>query len=131
MSEKKAISIEEFKNRATRLIDIDGFEEGEKITVRVKSVSLLAMMTKGKLPNELKAVVASLFNTDATKGKTFKADSVEEIAVMQQLMDKVCAECLIEPAYSEVEEFLTDAQKTQIFMAAQGNVKAHIPTNEK
>ena len=35
------ISAKEFKEKATRVIQIDGFEPGEKIEVRIKPASIL------------------------------------------------------------------------------------------
>ena len=43
------ISAEQFKNKATRVVEISGFEEGEKIEVRIKPVSLTAMMMQGRI----------------------------------------------------------------------------------
>lgn len=130
MSEKKPISANDFINKAVKLIEIDGFAEGEKITLKIKPVSLLAMMTKGRLPNELKMQVASLFNAKDSK-QVVKGDDIEELSLMQQLMDKVCQDCMVEPKFEEVGEYMTDGQKTQVFMQAQGNVKDYIPNNEK
>ena len=47
------ISAEAFKNKATRIIKIDGFEPNEKIEVRIKPASMLGMIAAGKLPNNL------------------------------------------------------------------------------
>lgn len=131
MSERKPISAEQFKNKATRLIDIDGFEAGEVFSIRIKPVSLLAMMSNGRIPNELKSVIVTLFNTNGKNTKQIKMNEMEEIILMKQLMDKVCEDCMVEPKYEEVAEYLTDQQKTQIFMATQGNIKDYIPSDEK
>ena len=53
MSELKVISAREFRKKATRIIEIDGFEPGEKIAVRIKPASLLNLLMGGKLPNNL------------------------------------------------------------------------------
>ena len=55
------ISAEQFKNKATRIVAISGFEEGEKIEVRIRPVSLTAMMMQGRISNELKSVAFNLF----------------------------------------------------------------------
>lgn len=134
MSERKPIQANDFINRATKLIEIDGFEEGEKIMIRIKPVSLLAMMTKGRLPNELKAAVATLFtaeNKKAKKGKEPELSDMEQVSVMQELMERVCEDAMVEPRYEDVGMYMTDAQKTQVFTAAQGNVNSMIPSNEE
>ena len=132
MSEKKPISAEAFRNKATRIIEIDGFEEGEKIAIRIKPVSLLAMMTNGRLPNELKTTVASLFASGkGAKANKVEMDEVEEIALMQQLMDQVCKDAMVEPLYEDVAEILNDVQKTQVFTATQNGLQELKPTDEE
>lgn len=133
MSERKVVSAKDFINKAVKVVEIDGFEPGEKFDIKIKPVSLLGMMTKGKLPNELKAQIASMFadNKPAVKDNKMNITNMEELALMQELMDKVCEECMVEPKYSEVGEYMTDAQKTQVFMHAQGNVQEYIPSDEE
>ncbi len=132
MTQGKIISAQDFINKAIKVVEIDGFEAGEKFTVKLKPVSLLAMMTKGKLPNELKAQVASLFsNSQNNPNEQVPITSIEELALMQELMNKVCEECMLEPKFSEIGEYMTDAQKTQIFTYAQGNVKQYTPSNQE
>lgn len=133
MSEKKVVSAKDFINKAVKVVEIDGFEQGEKFDIKIKPVSLLGMMTKGKLPNELKAQIASMFadNKPAVKDNKMNINNMEELALMQELMDKVCEECMVEPKYNEVGEYMTDTQKTQVFMHAQGNVQEYIPSDEE
>lgn len=133
MSERKVVSAKDFINKAVKVVEIDGFEQGEKFDIKIKPVSLLGMMTKGKLPNELKAQIASMFadNKPAVKDNKMNINNMEELALMQELMDKVCEECMVEPKYNEVGEYMTDAQKTQVFMHAQGNVQEYIPSDEE
>ncbi len=59
---KIAITAEQFKNKATRLIDIPGFEDGELITVLIKPVSILQMMNNGVIANELLAILNFLLS---------------------------------------------------------------------
>ena len=86
MSERKPISAEQFRNKATRLIDIDGFEQGEVFSIRIKPVSLLAMMSNGRIPNELKSVIVTLFNTNGKNTKQIKMNEMEEIILMKFVM---------------------------------------------
>ena len=91
MSERKVVSAKDFINKAVKVVEIDGFEPGEKFDIKIKPVSLLGMMTKGKLPNELKAQIASMFadNKPAVKDNKMNITNMEELAFMQELMDKV------------------------------------------
>ena len=121
------ISAKEFKEKATRVIQIDGFEPGEKIEVRIKPASILNLMISGKLPNSLLNVVQEVFGDVDEINNKLQNDS-ETMKAAMQLMDLVCEQCLVEPKYSEIAEFLTDNQKSQIMIEAQGNVTAATPS---
>ena len=124
------ISAEQFKQKATRIVQISGFEEGDKIEVRIKPVSLTAMMMQGRIPNELKSVAFGLFEK-GQKGKEPTTESVEDMTMMYQLIDQVCEDCLVEPKFKDIKEFMTDAQKIEVFTASQGVVKDLIPFNKE
>ena len=121
------ISAKEFKEKATRVIQIDGFEAGEKIEVRIKPASILNLMISGKLPNSLLNVVQEVFGDVDEINNKLQNDS-ETMKAAMELMDLVCEQCLVEPKYSEIAEFLTDNQKSQIMTEAQGNVTAATPS---
>lgn len=130
------INAEQFKSKATRVVEISGFEENEKIEVRIKSMSLLTMMNNGKIPNELLGVVQKLFNegVNSKKKKISEKDILsqsDDIKSITMLMDVACKEVLVEPKFEEIEDYLTDVQKTEIFNAAQGPVKQVIPSVPK
>lgn len=126
---KIAITAEQFKNKATRLIDIPGFEEGELITVLIKPVSILQMMNNGVIANELLATVLELFGEN--QGKDLKPEDIfkdgDSVTILTQMMNKVCQEVLVEPKYDEIAEYLTDEQKQSIFEQASGT-KQFIPS---
>ena len=124
------ISAEQFKNKATRIVEISGFEEGDKIEVRIKPVSLTAMMMRGRISNELKTEAFKLFD-NGREGKGTEPESAEEMSMMYELIDNVCEECLVEPKFADIKEFMTDGQKIEVFTASQGVVKNLIPSNEK
>ena len=123
------ISASEFRKRATRVIEIDGFEPGEKIEVRIKPASLINLMVSGKLPNDLLATVQELFNVvpDEKPQDIFEQDP-EKVKEILALIDLVCEQSLVEPKFEEIKDVITDAQKMQIMTEAQGNVKAAIPS---
>ena len=126
---KIAITAEQFKNKATRLIDIPGFEEGELITVLIKPVSILQMMNNGVIANELLSTVLELFGEN--QGKDLKPEDIfkdgDSVTILTQMMNKVCQEVLVEPKYDEIAEYLTDEQKQSIFEQASGT-KQFIPS---
>ena len=121
------ISAEQFKNKATRVIQIPGFEPGEQIEVRIKPVSMMAMMTNGRLPNELKGVASELFKSGMNGNEPDEDYSMEQIQLMTQLIDKLCEDCLVEPVFNDIKDYLTDEQKTAIFTASQGVIQAVKP----
>lgn len=129
----KPISAEAFKNKATRIVEIPGFEEGEVIAVQVRSASILSMLVNGKLPNELMATVQSLF--DGTKAEAeVSSDILKDAEALQgitTMMSKVCEEVLVSPTYEDIKEYLTDEQKQAIFNATVGNVNQVTPINKK
>lgn len=129
---KIAITAEQFKNKATRYIDIPGFDESEEITVLIKPVSILQMMNKGIIANELLGVAAGLF--DDSKQAEIKPEEIlnnkESINALTLMMDNVCKEVLVQPKFDEIAEYLTDAQKQSIFEQAAGT-KQFIPSDRE
>lgn len=123
------ISAQEFKNKATKVIEISGFDEDEKFEIRIKPASLLSMMSKGVIPNELMVSAMALFtgpNGEVKGEKDFNVDT-ESLSLMTSLLDSVCKECLIEPRFDEIGDYLTDTQKNEIFEATQGPLKKVTP----
>ena len=130
MSNKKVISAKDFISKATRIIDISGFDKGDEISVRIKPVSLMTMMVNGKLGNDLLPLVQNLFKQNQSKS-TMDSDLMENsdnLKLIISLMDRVCEEVLVEPTFDEIGEYLTDTQKQEIFTAAQGTVNATKPS---
>ena len=126
------ISASEFRKRATRVIEIDGFEPGEKIEVRIKPASLINLMVSGKLPNDLLGTVQELFDKgDDLRDEDVFAQGADKVKEIMSLIDLVCEQSLVEPTFREIKDVITDNQKMQIMGAAQGNVKAAIPTVQK
>lgn len=132
MSELKVISAREFRKKATRIIEIDGFEPGEKIVVRIKPASLLNLLMCGKLPNNLLGTVNDLFE-QTNKGKSMELFEQDEnkIKDIMEIIDLVCEQSLVEPTFEEIKDVITDTQKMQIMAEAQGNVNAAIPSIRK
>ena len=86
----KIISAESFMKKATRVIDIPGFEPGEVFSVRVKNVGVLSMIIGGKLPNSLLLMATELFpdtnSSDSLQQSTNKLlDDPETLKAMSQM----------------------------------------------
>ena len=128
------ISAKEFKAKATREIQIPGFDENETFTIKIRPMSLLGMIRKGKIDNELLASVLDLFKANERKVKLNKeavADGLEMDVLQQpemlqnldELMRKVAQEVMVAPTYDEVADYLTDGQLQTIFEEAQGKIQ--------
>lgn len=132
MSELKVISAREFRKKATRIIEIDGFEPSEKIAVRIKPASLLNLLMSGKLPNNLLGTVNDLFErTEKDKPMELFEQDENKIKDIMEIIDLVCEQSLVEPTFEEIKDVITDTQKMQIMAEAQGNVNAAIPSIRK
>lgn len=129
----KAITATQFKNKATKLVSIPAFEDGEEIQVLIKSASVMGMLTAGKLPNELLGVVQGLFTSKKTEeelGMELLKDT-KQLDAIQSMLETVCKEVMVEPLYEDVKDFINDEQKQAIFNHAVGGVKQAIPSVQK
>nr|DAI99068.1 MAG TPA: hypothetical protein [Caudoviricetes sp.] len=129
------ISAEAFKNKATRIIKIDGFEPNEKIEVRIKPASMLGMIAVGKLPNNLLQTVDDLFISKGNKKSKGKVDTSDmnpdELKMVMEMIDTICRDCMVEPLFDDIKMFMTDTQKMQIMSESTGTVNAVIPFIQK
>lgn len=128
-------SIEKFKQSAIREVEIPGFIEGEFFTIAIKPMSLMTLLSSGKLPNDLMAKAQSLFLEGTPIENAEDVDlskfNMEDLITMGQLMDVVCESVMYEPKFSEIAEYMTQEQKEAIFEYSQAGVKAVTPNNTK
>ena len=129
----KIISAESFMKKATRVIEIPGFEPGEVFSVRVKNVGVLSMIIGGKLPNSLLLMATELFpdpNAIASVQTSTEQllDNPEALKSMSQMMRAVAKEALVEPLYDDIAEGITDEQIQSIFTQVIGTTNKAIPT---
>lgn len=130
----KPISAAEFKNKATKLINIPGFESGEEIQILIKPATLLSMIVGGKLPNELLTAVSELFEgpqlSEEEMGKKLLNDR-KSMEAFNQMLEQVCQEVMLEPKYVEIKDYMTDEQRQSIFTQATGNVNQLTPIDKE
>nr|DAD79780.1 MAG TPA: hypothetical protein [Siphoviridae sp. ctG7D9] len=129
----KIISAESFMKKATRVIDIPGFEPGEVFSVKVKNVGVLSMIIGGKLPNSLLVMATQLFpetqSSESLQENTNKLlDDPEALKSMSQMMRAVVKEALVEPKFDDIAEGITDEQVQSIFTQVVGTTNKAIPT---
>lgn len=126
-------SLEQFKAMAFKEVELPGFENGEKVVVRLRKVSILGLASSGKIPNTLMGTVNRLFG-EGRKGATpdqVASTSMENLGEMASLLDLIASQALVEPTFAEIGEFLTDDQKNAIFEYSQSGVKAVAPYSGK
>lgn len=129
----KIITAESFMKKATRVIEIPGFEPGELFSVKVKNVGVLSMIIGGKLPNSLLVMATQLFpdtqsNESLQKSTDKLLDDPEALKAMSQMMRAVVKEALVEPKYEDIAEGITDEQIQSIFTQVVGTTQKAIPT---
>lgn len=101
-----------FKDNSTT-IQIPSFDGLGTIEIKVKRPQLMAMMTQGKIPNRLLGIASQ-----ATMGKGFEYKSKDPIEKAKELTEWVafyCEICMVEPAYEEVKDIITDDQALSIY----------------
>lgn len=129
MSERHVITAEELKARALREVEIQGFEEGqEPIVIRIRSLSIMKLVSTGKIPNQLMATALELFEGKKNGGTGNAAEAVKamedssNLTNMASLIDVICENAMVEPSFADVGDYLTDEQKLAIFQYTQGGV---------
>lgn len=106
----------DFREQAVRTIVIPGFVPGETIKVQVQRPRILAMATRGKIPNPLMGIATNLITGKMPKGREL---DIKEVA---QLHELYCRACLVSPSYDEVADIITDDQMSVIMSWATGGV---------
>ena len=119
-------SVEQIKQKAVKAVEILGFEQGEFITLQLKGISMTNLIQSGKIPNSLMGTAIELFEGTKKdkKDEKEKKDYQDKIPESIKMIDIFCENAMVEPEYEEVKEYLTDAQKMEIFTFAQGGVMA-------
>lgn len=125
---RQITSVSEWRERSQPLVDIQGFEPGEYFTVRLRAVSLLTLVKTGKIPNALLSEATKLFTSSKdSSGKIDEAallSNLDGTDGVMQIIDSVVESAMVEPTYNEVKDFITDAQKMEIFNWTQGGIDA-------
>ena len=119
------ISAEQFKNKAVSIIPIPGFDEGETFEIKVKKLSIVGLMSSGKIPNSLMQVVKDAFAgiKSNTAGNDADASIMDKAGEIGKLLDIVCAEAMLEPKFEDIKDVMNDAQKLAVFQFTQGGVE--------
>lgn len=128
MSEKlnekmKVTSIEEIRNKACQVVTLPGWEPGETFNVRLRRASLLSLVQQGVIPNQLLPIVHKILQSEG-EFNPMTDSSPEEFKQFLEMLSAVCKAVMVEPSYDEVAEYLTDIQRSAIFLYAQQGLRA-------
>lgn len=119
------ISAQEFKNKAVSIISIPGFQEGETFEIKVKNLSIVGLISAGKIPNALMQTVKNAFAGLKSSASTEEAEAsvIDKAEQIGNLLDIVCKEAMVEPLFDEVKDVMNDSQKLAVFSFTQGGVQ--------
>lgn len=115
------LSIEQLRNMSTSIISIPNFDGTGTIDIKVQKPRLMAMASKGQIPNHLMSIVNDMMfgkKKDSSKNQK-KEDKVKDVFKIYELN---CFACMVEPKYDDVKDILTDDQMEAIFVWANKKV---------
>lgn len=118
------ITAEQFRSKSTAVIKIPGFEPGEHFEIRVRRLSVVGLISSGKIPNSLMKVVKDAFaGIQSNTGKGNDVEIMDKAGEIGKLLDIVCTEAMLEPRFADVKDAMNDAQKLAVFQFTQGGVE--------
>ena len=95
------------------VVELPAFDDSTPFVARLKRPSLLALCKAGAIPNQLLGAAQEIF-----EGK--QKSNVKNYA---DVLDVIISQALIEPAYDDVKDVLTDMQRMAIFAYTQSGIK--------
>lgn len=122
-TELKVTSMAEIRSRACQVVALPGWEPGETFNVRLRRASLLSLVQHGTIPNQLLPIVYKIINSGG-KFNPLTDSGPEEFTQFIEMLNAICKAVLVEPTYDDVAEYLTDTQRTAIFIYAQQGLRA-------
>lgn len=118
----KVTSLDDIKKRRKefsegKIIELPDFDDGQPFSAKLKRLSLLELLKTGTIPNPLTAAAQEIY-----EGKQ-RADMKK----YAEVLDIICEKALVEPAYEDVSDVLTDTQKVAILAFTQHGVAGLMP----
>lgn len=121
-------SIEELKRQMQgELVELPGFAEGSVFVARLKRPSMLSMVKRGKIPNELLIEANKLFSNGPAKTAALNQLDSNMMDNMFDIIELICKESFVEPKYEILKENgieLTDEQQLAIFSYTQRGIES-------
>lgn len=119
------ITAEQFRNKSVAIIEIPGFDPGETFEIKVRKLSLVGLISSGKIPNTLMKVVKDAFAgiKSSANGEQDESAVMDKAGEIGKLLSIVCKEAMVEPAFDDVKDVMNDAQMLAVFQFTQGGVE--------
>jgi hypothetical protein len=102
------------------IVELPAFDDNTPFVAKLKRPSLLALCKAGAIPNQLLGAAQEIFEGRQKSNIKNYAD----------VLDVIISQALIEPAYEDVKEYLTDMQRMAIFAYTQNGIKGLLPFRE-
>lgn len=116
-------SLAEIRNKACQVVELPGWEPGETFNVKLRRASLLSLVQSGSIPNQLLPIVYKIISSEGKYDPLTDSDP-EEFIQFIEMLNAVCKAVLVAPTYDEVSEYLTDIQRSAIFIYAQQGLRS-------
>ena len=108
------------KLKEGEVVELPAFDDDTPFTAKLKRPSLLALCKAGAIPNQLLGAAQEIFEGRQKSNIKNYAD----------VLDVIISQALIEPAYDDVKDLLTDMQRIAIFSYTQNGIKGLLPFRE-
>ena len=106
-------------------VTLPPFGEGMPCVVKLKRLSLMALMRQNKIPNQLLACATSLFNTGKMTDEK-DSDKSDYLKQTSEMLEVFARASMVEPTFEALEDVgvsLTDLQLAAIFTHSQSGVR--------
>ena len=124
----KVTSIDELKVMSQgELVELPPFITGQKFVARLRRPSMMGLIQKGKIPNNLLRAANSLFTNKVEEEADLDDAFLKDVL---GIIDILADASFIEPTWTEIKEAgieLTDDQYMAIFNYSQNGIKALEP----
>ncbi len=129
MEERTVCTIEDLKKAfGGEIVDLPGFSKDYPVfTARLRRPSLMAMVKRGEIPNELLTEANTLFTKGAAGAMNANVADPDAMKNMVGILDALCKAAFVEPKFSELQSAgieLTDEQYLAVFDYTQNGVDA-------
>lgn len=123
----KVTSIQDLLESAKgELVELPPFSEGVPFVARLKRPSMLSMVKKGKIPNELLTEANKLFSGGVASVAANNLDK-NMMNNLFAILENICSEAFVQPTYQELKDNgieLTDEQQMFVFGYTQRGIDA-------